>query len=84
MPEFGTRSFFEATAAPRPERRPLGVDIDCEVAVIGGGVAGLSTALALARRGRNVAVFEAARVGDGASGRNAGFVAPGFSLPVVR
>ena len=80
MPEFGTRSFFEATAAPRPERRPLGIDVDCEIAVIGGGVAGLSVAHALACRGRDVAVFEAERIGDGASGHNAGYVAPGFAL----
>ena len=41
--------------------------------MIGGGVTGLNAALALARQGVRVAVFEAQRPGWGASGRNGGF-----------
>ncbi|MGO4192801.1 FAD-dependent oxidoreductase [Arthrobacter sp. YAF17] len=48
----------------------LGVD----VAVIGGGIAGLTAALALKRAGRTVAVLEAARVGTGVTGNTTGKV----------
>lgn len=49
-----------------------------DFAVIGGGFAGLATALELRARhpDARVAVFEAERVGFGASGRNAGFLSP--------
>jgi len=50
-----------------------------DVCVVGAGLAGLSTALELARRGRNVTVLEAQRVAWGASGRNGGSVSPAFS-----
>jgi gamma-glutamylputrescine oxidase len=43
-----------------------------DVAVIGAGIAGLSTALHLAQRGYRVAVLEARHVGYGASGRSGG------------
>lgn len=42
------------------------------MAIVGAGYAGLSAALTLARAGREVAVFEATRIGDGASSRSAG------------
>ena len=51
-----------------------------EVCIIGGGLAGLSLALALAERGLQVVLLEARRLAWGASGRNGGFVLPGFSL----
>jgi gamma-glutamylputrescine oxidase len=72
-------SWYAATAMPAPEREPLAYDLDVDVCVIGGGLAGLTTARELARRGWSVAVLEARRVGWNASGRNAGFVAPGFA-----
>ncbi len=50
-----------------------------EVAVIGGGFTGLTAARELLIAGRSVAVFEADRVGAGASGSNAGFVVPNFA-----
>ncbi|MDE0943772.1 MAG: FAD-binding oxidoreductase [Alphaproteobacteria bacterium] len=45
-----------------------------DVVVIGGGYAGLSTALELARNGVNVVVLEAEEFGHGASSRNGGGV----------
>lgn len=53
---------------PPPERST------CDVAVVGAGIAGLSTALLLARAGRSVMVLEARRVGDGTSGHTTGKV----------
>lgn len=50
-----------------------------DVCVIGGGLAGVSTALALAQRGKSVVLLEARRMGWGASGRNGGFVAKGYA-----
>jgi glycine/D-amino acid oxidase-like deaminating enzyme len=51
-----------------------------DVAVIGGGFTGLTSALCLARAGKKVAVLERSFLGEGASGQNAGFVVPNFAL----
>ena len=45
-----------------------------DVLVIGGGVAGLSTALQLARRGKSVIVLERGQLGSGSTGRAAGLL----------
>ena len=50
-----------------------------EVCIIGAGLAGLTTARELALRGWSVAVIEARRIAWNASGRNTGFVLPGFA-----
>jgi gamma-glutamylputrescine oxidase len=51
------------------------------VVVVGGGYAGLNTALGLAERGaRDVMLLEREQIGFGASGRNGGFVFAGYSL----
>ena len=53
---------------------PLEGDAGCEVAIIGGGYTGLSTALHLARdQGIEARLLEAGPIGWGASGRNGGF-----------
>lgn len=54
--------------APAPSRPPLSDDIEVDVVVVGGGVAGLSTAWELAREGRSVAVLEADRIAAGVTG----------------
>jgi glycine/D-amino acid oxidase-like deaminating enzyme len=60
---------------------PLQDAQEAAVCIIGGGFAGLSTALALAERGvTDIVLLEAQQVGHGASGRNGGFVFGGFSL----
>jgi glycine/D-amino acid oxidase-like deaminating enzyme len=71
-------SLWAATAEPAPQTRPLSESRRVDVAVIGGGYAGLSTALHLAQAGTGVAVLEASEVGWGASGRNGGQVIPGL------
>ena len=54
--------------APRTVRGQLAGDLRVDVAVLGGGVAGLTAALLLKRDGASVAVLEAARVGSGVTG----------------
>lgn len=56
------------------ESNPLEGAAHTEIAIIGGGIAGLAAAIELARRGRKVTVLEAAKVGHGASGRANGQV----------
>src|SRR5262245_9256810 len=63
-----------------PVRGPLTFDLDVDVCVIGGGLAGLTAAREIARRGWSVAVLETRRVAWNASGRNCGFVLPGFAV----
>lgn len=57
-----------------PAHPPLHGDVDVEVAVVGGGVTGVTLAHTLAERGASVAVLDAGRIAGSASGRNAGFL----------
>ncbi len=58
------------------ETAPL-VSSNPDVAIIGGGLTGVSSAYHLARRGLRVTLLEAGRIGDGASGRTGGIVLEG-------
>src|SRR5271170_2497600 len=73
------QSWYAATMVQAPQRPPLNFDLDVDVCVIGGGLAGLTVAREIARAGWSVAVLEANRIASGASGRNTGFVLPGFA-----
>src|ERR1700676_902599 len=73
------QSWYAATMADTPRRPALHVDLDVDVCVIGGGLAGLTTARELARSGWSVVLLEAGRLAASASGRNTGFVLPGFA-----
>lgn len=71
-PDWGTAPWRIDARVPRvalPER--------CDVAVVGAGFAGLSSAYHLARRGTGVVVLEASLIGAGASGRTGGIVLEG-------
>ena len=54
--------------APSTDYPQLAGDLEVDVAVLGGGVAGLTVALLLRREGAEVALLEAARVGSGVTG----------------
>lgn len=71
-------SLWAATAIPAPTYTQADRDLTCDVAIVGGGYTGLSTALHLARAGRSVVVAEAVEPGWGASGRNGGQVIAGL------
>lgn len=67
------RDSYYATTARREQRHArLEGSSDCDVAIVGAGIAGLSAAIDLADSGFRVVVLEAREVGSGASGRNGG------------
>ena len=75
-----TKHSYYAATAPRERSFPaLQSNVDCDVAVVGGGLAGLSAAIELADRGYSVVLLEAQQVGWGASGRNGGQVIAGLA-----
>lgn len=78
MSEIGG-TWYDRTRVEARERARLSFDLDVDVCVVGGGLAGLTVAREVARRGWSVAVLEQTRVAWAASGRNTGFVIPGFS-----
>ncbi len=74
-----TNSYYEASIS-RPAASPaLAGNLNADVCIVGGGLAGLSAALELAERGFSVDLLEANRVGWGASGRNGGQALVGFA-----
>lgn len=77
--------WYDLTAQRGPGWPALDGAVDCDVAVVGGGLAGLSAALELAQRGLSVRVLEAGVVGGGASGRNGGQAIHGLAcdMPVI-
>lgn len=72
-------SWYTETKVGASPRTALGFDLDVDVCVVGGGLAGLTAAREIARRGWSVALLEARRIAWNASGRNCGFVLPGFA-----
>lgn len=72
-------TWYQATQVSAPARQRLGHDLDVDVCIVGAGLAGLTVAREVARRGWSVVVLEGGQAGWAASGRNNGFVLPGFS-----
>src|SRR5436190_2509341 len=72
-------TFYARTAQDTAQRPALLGSIDTDTVIIGGGLAGMTTALELARAGTPVVVLDAESIGYGASGRNGGIVSPAFA-----
>ncbi|MEX0940833.1 MAG: FAD-binding oxidoreductase [Candidatus Babeliales bacterium] len=62
---------------------PCNKDINVEIAIIGGGMAGLSAAQAFNKKGKKVALFEQYYCGSGASGKSSGFITPNAELSLT-
>lgn len=76
------KTYYAETAPTLKYYVPLDQDRTCDVCVIGGGLAGLTTASELARSGIDTVLLESNRLAWAASGRNGGFVAPGFAQSI--
>jgi gamma-glutamylputrescine oxidase len=72
-------SYYSHCALAAPDRPALSGQVEADVCVIGGGIAGCSTALHLAERGYRVVLLEAHRIGYGASGRSGGQAITGYA-----
>lgn len=59
---------------------PLDRDLGVDAVVVGGGMAGLSSAQALSEAGLSVALLEKHFCGAGASGKSSGFITPASEL----
>lgn len=72
------------TAISGEAARPrLAFNLDVDICVVGGGLAGLTAAREAAKKGASVVVLESHRIGWNASGHNLGTVMPGFGVPVA-
>lgn len=78
-PKPSMATWYEATESRGATRPALAGTHETDVCVIGGGLAGLTAALELARRGVSVVLLEAHRLAWAASGCNGGFVSNGFA-----
>lgn len=55
-------------------------DMSIDIAIVGGGIAGLSAAQEALKHGKKVALFEQYYCGSGATGKSSGFVTPNAEL----
>ncbi len=79
-----TATWYDQSAVGARQWPALTFDLDIDVCVIGGGLAGITVARELARRNWAVVLIEADRIAAKASGHNTGFVLPGFGQNVYR
>ena len=71
-------SVWASPGAPDVVLGPLPAGLTVDLAVVGGGLLGLSTALSAARRGLSVCVVEAGRIAGRSAGLSGGQVIPGL------
>ncbi|MAK17606.1 MAG: FAD-dependent oxidoreductase, partial [SAR116 cluster bacterium] len=73
-----TGSIYETEYGNRPTYPKPDGQIDADVAIIGGGLTGISAALTLAEASIKPVVLEAGAIGAGGSGRNGGHLCQGW------
>ena len=74
-----SKSIYQLDVTPSKFLGKINRDIKCDIAIIGGGLTGVSAALSLGEKGYNICLFEAGNIGDGGSGRNGGQICQGWS-----
>jgi gamma-glutamylputrescine oxidase len=79
MPVAHIDSYYAASANGAPDSLPLQGEVEADVCVVGGGIAGCATALFLAERGYRVVLLEGNRIAFGASGRSGGQAIVGYA-----
>lgn len=73
--------WYDTSAEPAITLSELDAQIQTDVAIVGGGITGLSTAIHLAEQGVTVSLIEAKQIPHGGSGRNVGLVNAGLWIP---
>ena len=68
------------TGTDRPSYASLDVDLDVDLAVVGAGLVGLTTALLAQREGFRTVVLEAGRIASGTTGYTTGKVTSQHTL----
>ncbi len=81
MTRDSTVSLWDSSALEEDYENPVVGDKNVDVAIVGGGFTGLSTALHCGERGLSAHVLEANHIGFGGSGRNVGLVNAGVWHP---
>ena len=76
-----TRTPSGPRPTPAPPYAPLAGNVAVDVAVVGGGITGITAALLLARAGRRVAVVEARRIGKGETGKTTAHLTEVLDVP---
>lgn len=66
------QSIWTETQCPRPTYPTLKGSCHCDVAIVGAGITGLTTAYELKKAGVSVIVLEAETLGGGTTGRTSG------------
>ena len=81
MPIRSSLSLWNETSEEADLVSPMAGDMTTDLAIVGGGYTGLSTALHAAEKGLDALVLEAQQIGHGGSGRNVGLLNAGLWLP---
>jgi glycine/D-amino acid oxidase-like deaminating enzyme/nitrite reductase/ring-hydroxylating ferredoxin subunit len=74
------RVSYWIASADGTDREPLAAETEADVAIVGGGIVGLTAALLLAESGREVVVVEADRIAAGVSGYTTAKLTAGHGL----
>lgn len=80
----GPHASLWLNAARRYSYPALESDLDCDVAVVGGGITGLTTALLLQREGKSVVLVEGDQVASGTSGGTSAHVTEVLDIPYTQ
>ena len=78
------RSLWIATGPEQPVHPELDHDVEADVAIVGGGIVGVTTALLLKEAGASVALLEADRIGQGVTGHTTGKVSSQHGMIYAR